>query len=309
MARYGANASALPASYPDPMLCDASRPACAELPTTSPAGVCGHRARGVASYPHADLGGSPALRPRASAWRGARCALAVGVACLPALAGAQAITWNGTAAVSSQLVDRGLAITPDTPVLQGAVSMSTASGWSAGLTASAEARSPGKVVEALAQGSRAWALSDDWQMQGRLLYYDYPSNSRLHAFDRAEANLGWIYRDVLSFGLAAIRVTGGSDHALRGAADLDLRWPLPWRLALTAGLGYAQSLPSPYRHRWQRYYANLDAGPYGYGQLGLAWNRGGWRAELDRVMTDPASRHQAGVPGASSWVATISRTW
>ena len=114
-------------------------------------------------------------------------------ACLVALLGAfsgalhaQSSNFGGAVALSNQLVDRGLAVTPKTPVLQGALSWTTPSGWSLGLSASSETRSPGRVVEALAQASYAWSLSSDWQMQTGLLYYRYGNDSHWRVYDRVE---------------------------------------------------------------------------------------------------------------------------
>lgn len=58
--------------------------------------------------------------------------------CLPLCGHAQSSA-SGTVAVSSQLVDRGIAVTGQTPVVQGAASLGFPSGWSLGLSASVEA--------------------------------------------------------------------------------------------------------------------------------------------------------------------------
>lgn len=224
-----------------------------------------------------------------------------GASWLPGVLHAQSSNVDGAVALSSQLVDRGLAVTPPTPILQAAVSWNTPSNWSLGVSAATQVRAPGKVSEAQAQLSKYWSLSDDWQMQGALLYYDYPGNDRSRYFDRAEANVSWIYRDILTFGLSGIRLINSPQHAPRGAADVNFHWPLLWHFAFSTGVGVAQSLVSVQN---PAYYGPPSV--YRYGQAGLIWRYGPWRAELDRVAISPASRQQWGHLAPSPWVATIS---
>ncbi len=237
--------------------------------------------------------------------------LAVGIGLSPAL-DAQSTTFNGTVALSSQLVDRGQAITGNTPIVQGAASWTFPAGWSLGLSGGAAVRSPGRLAEALVQGSRHWTLSNDWQMQASLLYYRYSSGNRGGTSDRAETGLNWTYRDVLTLGVSAIYVLGAEGHRPRGAADLSLHWPLAEHLSLSAGAGVAQSLAAsyrPYRYDQARSYRPDRAGLSNYGHVGLLWTQGPWRIELDRIMADPETRRQRYYLGASPWVATISRSF
>jgi uncharacterized protein (TIGR02001 family) len=228
---------------------------------------------------------------------------------LPWSAYAQSGTFNGTVALSSQLVDRGLAITPDTPILQGAASWTTPSGWSLGLSASTETRDPAPLTEIFAQASHYWRLTPDWQIAAGLSYYDYPGQNA-GVFDRAEANVSWIYRDVLTFGASAISPVGHTDHTLRGAADVSFRWPLPLHFSFSAGAGYAQAQVPYYRAYASGnggsygYHGGNRVNSYGYGQLGLAWGQGPWRLEVDRVFVDAAMRSEN--LAASPWVATLS---
>ncbi|HKT27259.1 hypothetical protein [Dyella sp.] len=228
---------------------------------------------------------------------------------------AQTNAFSGTVALNSQLVDRGVAITPVTPVLQGAASWATASGWVFGLSAGTQARRPRHGSDVLAQVDHYWLLSGDWRMQAGLAYYTYPGNASARAFDRAEASVGWLYRDVLSFGLSAVTLTRGNNHQPRGAADVDFHWPLPAHFSLTAGVGVAQPLPAwsysggaaygtpayPGSY-YYTYHRQRPSSYYGYGQVGLAWAYDAWRVELDRIATDPSQRQMAAAP----WVATIS---
>jgi hypothetical protein len=217
---------------------------------------------------------------------------------------AQSSTVSGAVAVSSQLVDRGLAVTPATPILQAATSWTSASGWSLGLSAGTELRQPThRLSEALAQLSRYWTLSGNWQMQGSLLYYGYPGNAPARPFDRTETGINWIYRDVLTFGLSAIYLTHGPHRDPRGAADLNFHWPLAWHFSLSLGAGVAQHLLSPYDS--YGYQGRLGTGVYGYGHAGLVWSDGAWRVELDRITTDP-SMPRRGYLVSQPWVGTVS---
>ncbi len=242
-------------------------------------------------------------------------------ACLPPALHAQSATFDGAAALSSQLEDRGQAMTRATPILQGAASWTFPAGWSLGLSGSAEVRSPGRLLAALAQASHHWALSDDWQVQANLLYYRYASTSRSKAFERAEAGLGWTYRDVLTFDLSAIHVIGSKGrHRLRGAADISFHWPLARHVYLSAGAGAAQFPIAPYNAygyghaSGQEYdhpesYSRVSPGIRTYGHVGLSWSDGPWRVELERILADPETRWQWDVMGASPWVATVSRSF
>jgi uncharacterized protein (TIGR02001 family) len=233
------------------------------------------------------------------------------VLCLPTALHAQTASFSGTVALSSQLFDRGQAITGNTPVLQGAAFWTSPAGWSLGLSGSAELRSPGHVVETLAQASRDWSLSGDWQVQANLLYYTYDGNGRADPFDRTEAGLHWTYRDVLTFGLSASYVFGAADRRPRAAADVSMHWPLARHLYLSAGAGVAESLVSRRYHRYDDAdtYIRVRSGLHGYGHAGLLWSDGPWRIELDRIVADPEIRRQWRDWDATPWVATISRSF
>src|SRR3546814_2236263 len=76
------------------------------------------------------------------------------LACLSAPLHAQSWPFSGEVALSSQLVDRGLAISPATPILQGSASWMSPGGWSMGLAGGVELRSPGQPVVVLGRVSR-----------------------------------------------------------------------------------------------------------------------------------------------------------
>lgn len=216
---------------------------------------------------------------------------------------AQSSPVSGVAGVSSQLIDRGVASSPATPILQGAVSWTSPTGWSLGLSGSTELRSPGKTSEAVAQASHYWSLSSDWQFRAGLLYYGYFGDAHTKVYDRTETGVTWIYRDMLTFGLSAIFVVGAGDSQPKGAADVNFLWPLAWHFSLSAGAGVAESLDSRYS-RYSRHESGHD-GLYGYGQAGLRWGHGPLRLALDRIMSSQGRQPQGGLR-ASPWVATIS---
>jgi hypothetical protein len=155
-------------------------------------------------------------------------------------------------------------------------------------------------------------------MQVSLLYYRYPgSNSSSRTFDRAEAGVNWSYRDVLTVGLSAIHVIGAKSQRLRGAADINLHWPLTRHFSLSAGAGITQSLAAAYNpyldvdtasdsHAYADYAGSARANHYSYGHAGLLWNSGPWRMELDRTVAAPETQQQWANLDTSSWVATIS---
>lgn len=214
--------------------------------------------------------------------------LAAACAASPSHAGPGEI--GGGLALSSQLVDRGQAITPATPVAQGNLAW-TSGNWSLGLAAAARVHAPGgHFVEATAQAARYWTLSGDWAMQAGALYYKYPAAQRF--FDRVEAGAHWTYRDVLTFGVSAASTVHQHRQHWREAADATLRWPVTRQLSVSAGAGVARSLTYPYR-------------PYRYGQAGLAWTRGAWRLEVVRVASDQEHGPYRGYLATEPWVATL----
>ncbi|WP_109125068.1 TorF family putative porin [Dyella sp. C11] len=256
---------------------------------------------------HTVRSSASAAYSRSRRWLCAFAALAVGSGASGA-AHAQSSNLSGTVGLSSQLVDRGLAITPDTTIAQGAVSWTLPSGWAFGAAASTEVRDATPLAEAFAQASHFWRLTPDWQFEAGLAYYDYPGRGG-GAFNRAEGSANWIYRDVLTLGASAIYPTGGTDHALRGAADVDFHWPLPWHVSFAAGAGYAQAQVPYYRvypngHGSYGYHGGDRVNSYGYGHLGLIWAQGPWRVEVDRMFVDASLRSEN--LAASPWVATLS---
>ncbi|MGH8147911.1 MAG: TorF family putative porin [Rhodanobacteraceae bacterium] len=210
---------------------------------------------------------------------------------------------TGEVALGSQLADRGVAITSGAPVLQGALAWNTPSGWSLGVSAGAQTRSPGRVVESNARVSHYWSLSGDWQMQASLLYYHYSGIWHASAY---EADIGWIYRDVLTFGVSGIHAFGENEHRFRAAVDLDLRWPLGYGFSLSAGAGLTRYMAGPYGNRARYDYSEFH---YFYGSVGVSWSHGPWRMEIDHMMLSHDVRQRLGEFAVSPWMATITRSF
>ena len=242
------------------------------------------------------VGGTP------TALAGRAFVVALIAACLLVPAHARAGELSGTVSLTSQLVDRGLAITSATPALQGGVAWTTPSGWSLGLSGGVELRSPGHLSAGVVRVAHTWTLSENWRMQTGLVYYHYAGRLRANVY---EPGVYWLYRDILSFGLSGAYTVGADKDRLHPAADLNVHWPLAGGFSLSGGLGITRyAVPYGYPP-YERYHT----GYYRYGQAGLLWSHGAWQVELDRVVVDPGSRRYLRRLVASPWLATISRSF
>lgn len=240
--------------------------------------------------------------PARSRSRAGRVIAALLAACLLAPAHSRAGPWNGEVSLASQLLDRGLAITPATPVLQGAVAWTTPSGWSLGLSGGIELGSPDHLAAAAVRVAHAWSLSENWRMQAGVVYYRYAG--RIDA-DVYEPGVYWLYRDVLTFGVAGVHLAGAGGRKLHPAADLNFHWPLGGAFSFAGGIGIARYAAPDRYLRNERY----GTGYYRYGQAGLFWRQGAWQVELDRVVVDPHARRYLQGLVASPWLVTISRSF
>jgi hypothetical protein len=240
--------------------------------------------------------------------------LSVFLAWAPGVAGAQARLDAGVA-LSSQLVDRGLAITSPAPILQGELGWSFPTGWSTGLAAGVDLRTPGQPVLALARISRGWRPSADWLTEASLLYYDY---GRSGVPDRLDASVYVTYRDAVTFGVSAGRIDHVRGPRILGAIDASASRALGRQFSLSASAGVAQAMVAPARPGGGYPYYPGSYGPYayghrqerlrhyGYGHLGLAWSAGAWRIQLDRHLNSLGPRHAYGTGASAGWVATVA---
>lgn len=208
----------------------------------------------------------------------------------PTVAFAQPLQWQGQLAVASELTDRGLSVYPRRPTLQ-ADGQVARGHWSLAAAASTDLGRRGDH-RVLGRVSYYRSLSDDWQLDAGLGWYGYPGEARARAFDRHEAGVGLGFRDLLSLNLTAIdyRAWPGRRAGLQWALEAGLRWPLGDAWSVTASLGEADLPPLPDRR-------------YRYGGLGLAWQQGRWRLELNRLGADGTARRFMGDAGRARWSA------
>ncbi|UKE56566.1 hypothetical protein [Xanthomonas translucens] len=234
----------------------------------------------------------------ASALHGA-LALAAAL-CLPCTALAAKV--GGAVGISTQLVDRGIAVSSDTPSLQLAGYWLPAPGWSLSASASSALNAPGHQLLTTLELSRSWTLSDSWQMQAGVVRYSYPGNRINRLLNRNEASIGWSYRDRLSVSVGAFALPDSYPGRWYGAGDLTVHQPLLAQLSLSAGIGISQAPAVLY---------GVDdyANHYSYGHAGLMWNAGAWSAEIDRVFSDAHSIYTRRRNGIWPWVATVSRAF
>jgi len=215
---------------------------------------------------------------------------------LLALSGAshgEPVEVRGQIVVASDLTDRGVQLGPTSPFVQGEVSALLDRQWSASLAAGTQHdRSPNdRVVVRL---DRYWALSNDWQADAGLRWYDYrQAHAGQHSrYVEFAASVG--YRDLFSLGTSAKEYTPRWPGGLHWALDAALRWPIALGWSLDADLGRTQ-LPT-YEAQWYRYAA-----------VGIGWQRRGWSAGLSRIGADSTARDQFGSDAQFHWTAFVAK--
>lgn len=235
-----------------------------------------------------------APRPRAGAGAMAATFAATALAATPAAA--QPLHWRGQLALASELTDRGMSVYPRRPTLQ-ADGQVARGRWSLAAAASTDLTGRGEH-RVLARVSHYRPLSDDWQLDAGLGWYGYPGDARARAFDRTEAGVGLGFRDLLSLNLTAIdyRAWPGRRAGLQWALEAGLRWPLTDAWSFTASVGEADLPPLPDRR-------------YRYGGIGLAWQLGDWRVELNRLGADGVARRYLGDAGRARWSALVLKAF
>jgi hypothetical protein len=190
--------------------------------------------------------------------------------CSGSPASAQALAWSGEVALSSDMTDRGISPWLNSPIAQGVVALSDTTHWVASLSAAA-ALDRGHSSQLAARAAGYWNLSQDWQLQTRLVFYTYPQSQHSWPYERTEGTLGGSYRDLASLEYSWVRLSEG-DSRLYPAIDLGLRWPLAEQWSLAAGLGSAELAAWPGLH-------------YRYADAGVVWRDGPWRASLRYLWT------------------------
>lgn len=213
------------------------------------------------------------------------------LACPPAAA--QQPVWNGRIALASDWVVRGVRLSDgDAPVLIAGADVYPAIGWSLG-AAAIGLRGPGEPW------SGAWSVhvgherpvDGEWILLVDLQHVHYERSGHLGGWSGTQLALGLAHGDrwAITWNTHQPR----DDRLATRSVDLGLRWPLAWRLGLTASLG------------------RIVVGPgarYGYGQAGIEAGVGNWQLRLGHHWTEPAAGRGYGGSPAPRWVASAQWT-
>lgn len=221
-----------------------------------------------------------------------RC-LAGGVVLLFAQAvSAQSVGVSGVLTVASEFTDRGLRLGPRKPTLEGELSAPLFGPWSASLGAGVQ-DDPAREHRVVARVTRYWTLSNDWQADAGLGWYDHQSAHDGRRYEYAEVGASLAFRDVLSLGVST-RQYAGRNGQLRWGLDAKARWPIVQDWSINGSVGWAQ-LPT------------ASTQGYRYGGAGIGWQRRSWSAGLARIATDATARSELGDAAQPRWSAFIAK--
>ncbi|UFM94145.1 hypothetical protein LPH50_02300 [Xylella taiwanensis] len=221
------------------------------------------------------------------------------------------MTWQAWAAnisgelgLTTQVIDRGIPSTLHTPILQSNLTWLPTPGWALSASSSILVRQPDHLALINAELTRYWSPTDDWQLQTSVLYYGYPGNRFFKRFNRIETSAGISYRDIVTFSVAAFRLTEKNKGTWYAAADLSLRQPLSASVSLTTGIGVSQRPTTFYfGDTW------TPPHPYYYGHAGLIWTHNTWTIQFTHLLSStnsPAHQRNAAI---SPWIATLSHSF
>lgn len=225
----------------------------------------------------------------------ARCVAVLGLALSAAWpqAGAQAPVWNSRISLASDWVVRGQRLSDGSaPVLIAGADVYPARGWSLG-AAAIGLRAPdgpwGGVWSVHA--GHEHPVHGDWLLLVDFQHVHYERSGPLGGWTGAQLALGLAHGDrwALTWNAQQPR----DDRLVTRSVDLGLRWPLAWRLGLTASLG------------------RIVVGPgvrYGYGQAGVEAGVGRWQLRLGHHWVEPAARRSYGRTTTPRWVASAQWT-
>lgn len=196
---------------------------------------------------------------------------------LPALpVQAQTRSLSAEWTLGSDMTERGSFVGPRKPVVQAALWLYDASGWSLGGAWAAPPLSPAGS-RLLLRSAYERPLAGDWQGQLALQYYAYPWDGEGRRFDRWESSASLSWRDRLVLGLSRFHYLhpGEGKPTLRWALDAGTRCPWGPHSSMQAALGLA-TLP--------------QQGRYAYASLGATWETGPWRLDATLIGTERAAR-------------------
>jgi uncharacterized protein (TIGR02001 family) len=222
-----------------------------------------------------------------------------------AAADVEAVTFGGDVSAVTDYIFRGVSQNDGKPAGQFDVHVATDSGLFAGAWGSSLSRARSRFEWELYAGKR-FDLSSDWNLTLTAVDYDYAHDSRAHANGYQELSAALGYLDTLTVSISAspnaIRYWRGYRLGRYAAYDADVtfQWPLFGPLLLTAGAGYYYlSGAAP---------ASWGTQGYGYGNAGLAFERGPWRVDVGYYFADSQAENLFPY-AASNNRAAASLTW
>jgi hypothetical protein len=230
---------------------------------------------------------SPPARTRSAAVLG----LALTMAC--PWAGAQPPDWNGRLSLVSDWVVRGQRLSDGSaPVLIAGADVYPARGWALGAAAIGlrAPQGPWGGVWSMHVGHEQ-AVEGDWILLADLQHVHYERSGRLGGWTGTQLALGLAQGDRWALTWNAHQPR--DDRLVTRSVDLGVRWPLAWRLGLTASLG------------------RIVVGPgarYAYGQAGVEAGVGSWQLRLGRHWAEAAARRGYGGATTPRWVASAQWT-
>lgn len=207
---------------------------------------------------------------------------------------------EGSIALTSGLVTRGIALGSGGPALQGQLSFHSPDGWFAGLGAGSFGAPWSRAQTVQMHGRVGWLhrLSPDWSAQLAYSYYGYPLDAPLRRFEYDElgVTLGWRDLAFVSVSRWLGRRWRLDRHGLDSAVEGVLRQPLGPSFDATAGIGL-------------RAVDGSFGGGYRYGHVGVAWRLDAVETRLSYIATSKRAERLFGARAADRWAASVSWTF
>ncbi len=216
-----------------------------------------------------------------------------------------AVTFGGDVSAVTDYIFRGVSQNDGKPAGQLDLHVAADDGLFAGAWGSSLSRASASFEWEVYAGKRL-DLSSEWNLTLTAVNYDYARNSRAHSSGYQELSVAFGYLDTLTVSVAAspnaIRYWRGYRLGRYASYDADVtfQWPLFGPLLLTAGAGYYY-LSGPAPSSW-------GTQGYGYGNAGLAFERGPWRVDVGYYFSDSQAENLFPY-AASNNRAAASLTW
>lgn len=212
--------------------------------------------------------------------------------------------WQGSVALTSDYLVRGISRSDQDPALQVDLNYGADSGLIAGVFASNARVDPRHSWTAELGGylGLAWVASSDWHGRLTAAYYGYPRTSATGpTYDYGEIDADLYYRQWLGVSVSyspAEPLPAAHDTFQRAASssvEINVQQPLLGRLAGTGGIGYD-------------HVAGGQPTGYLYWSLGLAYDLSPVSISLSYADTDMAARSLFyGNASHGRWIATVIR--